>query len=77
MSTPRKPRRTRAAGGLTQQQAADLYHMITTAQGKATAVLDRLSLYRESVLGAAGSAPEWLPGGPAASPAVAHVTSQS
>jgi hypothetical protein len=77
MSTPRKARRTRAAGGLTQQQAADLYQMITVAQGRATAVLDRLSLYRESVLGTADSGPAWSPGSAAGSPAVMHVTGQS
>jgi hypothetical protein len=76
MSTPRKPRRAQAAGGLTPQQAADLHHMITTAQGKATAVLDRLSLYRESVL-SAGAAPAWLTGSDAASPASVHVISKS
>jgi hypothetical protein len=77
MNAPWKARRNRAGAGMTAQQAADLHEMLTATQRRATAVLDRLSLCRESVAGLAGSGPAWPPAAAADSPADMHVTSQS
>ena len=49
----------RAVGdGMTQEQLEDVLAQLAVLQGKATALADRLGLYRESAYGPAGRLPD-------------------